>query len=233
MKHDAHCNSGKLKHVLYELKEHLPFTVFSAILAMVVVGGLMALAITLKENAVQIHSQNLFHIFHPVHILLSATATSAMFWRYEKKLTKVIIIGFLGSLLTCGISDVLIPFCSGLMLKSNFELHLCLMDHPLMILPFVTIGIFLGIIATERVEKTSCYSHSGHVFVSSMASILYLIAFGLTDWVSHIGSVFIIIIFAVIMPCCTSDIIIPLLLTKEGKVYGYCQGEEKQEAVED
>ncbi len=214
MKHDTPCNSGKLKHVLFELKEHLPFTVFSALMSMVVVGVLMAIAITLKENAFQTHSQNLFHLFHPVHLLLSATATTAMFWRHEKKLTKVVIIGFSGSILTCGISDVIIPFCSGMILNSNFEFHLCLTDHPLMIFPFVTVGILVGIIATERVEKTSCYSHSGHVFVSSMASILYLIAFGLTDWISHIGSVFIIIIFAVIVPCCTSDIIFPLLFAK-------------------
>ncbi|KAA3598495.1 MAG: hypothetical protein D8M57_17070 [Candidatus Scalindua sp. AMX11] len=186
-------------------------------MAMVVVGILMVIGITLKERAIQSHSQNLFHIFHPVHIFLSATATSAMFWRYEKKLVKVAVIGFLGSILTCGISDVIIPFCSGMMLSNNFEFHLCLTDHPLMIFPFVTIGIFVGIIATEKVEKTSCYSHSGHVFVSSMASILYLIAFGLTNWVSHVGSVFVIIIFAVIIPCCTSDIIFPLLFTKEGK----------------
>ncbi len=217
MKHGASCKSGKFKHVLYELKEHLPFTVFSAIMAIVVVGVLMVIAITLKEDAIQTHSQNLFHIFHPVHILLSATATSAMFWHYEKRLAKVVIIGLLGSILTCGISDVIIPFWSGLMLNSNFEFHLCLTEHPLMIFPFVTIGIFVGIIATERVEKTSCYSHSGHVFVSSMASILYLIAFGLTDWVNHIGSVFVIIIFAVIIPCCTSDIIFPLLFANEGK----------------
>ena len=215
MKHDDTCNSSKLKHVLFELKEHLPFTVFSAIMAMIVVGGLMAISFTLKEDIIQRRSQNLFHIFHPVHILLSATATSAMFWRHEKRVIKVAIIGFSGSIITCGISDVIIPFCSGMILKNNLEFHLCISDHPLMILPFVTIGIFVGIIAMEKVEKTTCYSHSGHVFVSSMASILYLIAFGLVDWVNHVGSVFIIIIFAVIIPCCTSDIIFPLLFTKK------------------
>ncbi len=206
----------KLKHVLTELIEHLPFTVVSSIVALVIVGIMTAVVFTLKEDVIAQGSQKLFHIFHPVHILFSATATTAMFWRYEKKVVKAVIIGLTGSLLVCGVSDVIIPFFSGIFFGKSFEFHLCIVEHPFIILPFVTTGIVIGLIAMEKVQKTTFFSHSGHVFTSSMASMLYLISFGLVDWFNHVGSVFIIIIVAVIIPCCTSDIIFPLLFTKEG-----------------
>ncbi len=217
MAHECKNGKGKLRHVFHELKEHLPFTIISSIAAMVIVGIMTFLEFTLKEDIITQGSRNLFHIFHPVHILFSATATTAMFWRYEKRLLKAIIIGVLGSILICGVSDVIIPYCSGFVFGMDFEFHICILDHPFIILPFVAIGIFVGIIAMERVEKTTFFSHSGHVFTSSMASMLYLISFGLVDWFDHVGSVFIIIILAVIIPCCSSDIVYPLLLTKERK----------------
>ncbi len=211
----------KLKHVLTELIEHLPFTVVSSIVALVIVGIMTAVVFTLEENVIAQGSQKLFHIFHPVHILFSATATTAMFWRYEKKVVKTVIIGLTGSLLVCGVSDVIIPFFSWIFFGKSFEFHLCIVEHPFIILPFVTMGIVIGLIAMEKVQKTTFFSHSGHVFTSSMASMLYLISFGLVDWFNHVGSVFVIIIIAVIIPCCTSDIIFPLLFTKDGKL-GKC-----------
>ncbi len=217
MEHEEKNITPKLKHVLIELKEHIPFTVISSIVALILVGIMTAVVFALKEDVIMQGSQKLFHIFHPVHILFSATATSAMFWRHERKVMKAVIIGLLGSILICGISDVIIPFCSGYVLGKDFEFHMCILEHPLIIMPFVTIGIAIGIIAMEKVQKTTFFSHSGHVFVSSMASMLYLISFGLVDWFNYVGSVFIIIIVAVIIPCCTSDIIFPLLFTKEEK----------------
>jgi hypothetical protein len=215
MQHEDKTNKSRLKHVLSELIEHLPFTVVSSIVALILVGIMTAVVFDLKQNFIAQGAQKLFHIFHPVHILFSATATSAMFWRYEKKVVKAVIIGLSGSILICGISDVIIPFCSGFFFGKNFKFHLCILEHPFIILPFVTTGIVIGLIAMEKVQKTTFFSHSGHVFTSSMASMLYLISFGLVDWFNHVGSVFIIIIIAVIIPCCTSDIILPLLFTKE------------------
>ena len=208
---------SKLKHVITELIDHLPFTVVSSIVALILVGIMTAVAFAFKEDVIAQGSQKLFHIFHPVHILFSATATTAMFWRYEKKVVKAVIIGLTGSLLVCGVSDVIIPFFSGFFFGKNFEFHLCIVEHPFIILPFVITGIVIGLIAMEKVQKTTFFSHSGHVFTSSMASMLYLISFGLVDWFNHVGSVFIIIIIAVIIPCCTSDIIFPLLFIKDGK----------------
>ena len=53
-------------------------------------------------------------------------------------------------------------------------------------------------------------AHGIHVFVSSIASILYLISFGLNGWTDQVSGVFVVTIIAVMIPCCLSDIALPL-----------------------
>ncbi|ODS29968.1 MAG: hypothetical protein SCARUB_04932, partial [Candidatus Scalindua rubra] len=55
-------NRVKLKHVLSELIEHLPFTVISSIVALILVGIMTAVVFDLKEDIVAQGSQKLFHI---------------------------------------------------------------------------------------------------------------------------------------------------------------------------
>jgi len=50
-----------------------------------------------------------------------------------------------------------------------------------------------------------------------MASILYLVSYGLTDWIHVIGAVFVLIILAVIIPCCFGDIVFPLMVVSNKK----------------
>ena len=45
-----------------------------------------------------------------------------------------------------------------------------------------------------------------------MASILYLVTYGLSGWMEHAGWVFLVVVVAVMIPCCISDIIFPLLV---------------------
>jgi len=92
--------------------------------------------------------------------------------------------------------------------------HICRVERPQIILTFTAVGILIGLLVPE-VRKSTIFSHSAHILISSMASILYLVSFGLTEWVPVIGMVFVYMILAVIIPCCTSDIIFPLLLTGE------------------
>jgi uncharacterized membrane protein len=199
-------------HVLEELQEHLPYTILSVSVGVAILGILTFMAELLGASMVK-PSHELFHVFHPLHMLFSAAATTAMFWRHERKLLKAAIIGFVGAVGVCGISDIFIPYLSGLLLKVEMELHICIIKHPLMVLPFTVTGICLGLIVSAETHKSTVFSHTGHVLVSSMASILYLVAFGLTDWIHVIGMVFFYIVLAVVVPCCTSDIIFPLLLT--------------------
>ena len=157
----------------------------------------------------------MFHIFHPLHLMLSAMATVAMFWRYDKKLVKAVITGTIGSVGVCGLSDAFMPYLSGRMLDvEHMHFHWCLIEHPWTVIPFVILGIITGIISAETVQKSTLIAHSSHVFVSSAASLFYLISFGVTTWFhpERLPYVFTIIVLCVTVPCCLSDIVFPLLL---------------------
>lgn len=199
-----------LRHLGVELEKHLPYTVFSVSVGIILLGILTYLSSFYPSANPTIAGAGLFHIFHPLHLLFSATATTAMFWRHERNFGEAVIIGFVGSVGICGMSDIIIPYVSGLLLGAKMQLHICVAQHPLLILPFVFFGIFVGLVVPRTIEST-IFSHTAHVLLSSMASILYLVSFGLTNWISNLGMVFVYTVIAVVIPCCTSDIIFPLL----------------------
>ena len=163
-------------------------------------------------------SHMIFHIFHPVHLLLSAMATTAMFFRFDRRLWKAILTGFVGSLGVCGLSDVFMPYLSGSLLEvEEMQFHWCLIEHPQMVLPFVALGIISGLLAAGVIQRSTIISHSAHVFVSSTASLFYLISFGVPNWYGEdrLPAVFVIVILCVTIPCCLSDIVFPLLVVGE------------------
>ena len=183
-----------------------------------IVTGLLTFFATLMsaEAMLATAAQELFHVLHPVHILFSAVASTAMFWKHEKRWFKAVVVGLLGSLSICGVSDVLIPFFGGMMLGQKMHMHICLISHPGLILPFAFLGVLAGLFMNKAVEHSTEYSHSAHVMVSSMASLLYLIAFGLQDWTHLAGGVFMVTIVAVMIPCCASDIAFPIVCAHRG-----------------
>ena len=201
----------KFRHILEELQQHLPYTIFSVAVGMVALG---VLTVLIEANKFPQASQNLFHIFHPLHMLFSATATTAMFWRHDKKILKAISIGFIGAAGLCTLSDIFIPYVAGYLLGVKMHLHICILADPMLVLPFLFFGIFMGFVLPTVVEST-IFSHAAHVLISSMASIFYLVSFGLTEWIPAGGMVFIYMVLAVMIPCCTSDIIFPLLLIEK------------------
>ena len=242
-----------MSKILHELKHHLPFTVYSGVAGIIIVAVLTVFMSAIvginddveNETAEEDHEDDhdhdhdhegvgdlgsyfydLFHVFHPLHALFSAAATTAMFWRYDKKLWKAVIIGLIGSLAICGISDIFFPFLGGTLAGIDMDLHFCLIEHPMVIVPFSIIGIIMGLITCEVFvdRRSTIFSHSAHIFISTMASLLYLVTFGYTNWMEELFVVFIIIILAVFIPCCISDIVFPLLFVekKEGKKIPIC-----------
>jgi len=169
--------------------------------------------------------EKMFHVFHPLHIFLSAVATTAMFWRFDRRLLRAILTGIVGSVGICGVSDIFFPFVGGLASGRRMTLHVCVVEHPWLILPSAAVGVLAGIVAVRALtrRKSTIFSHSSHVFVSSMASLLYLISFGFADWTHGLLSVFAIVVVAVVVPCCTSDIVFPLLLaSSEARTHMVC-----------
>lgn len=208
---------NKFRHILNELRHHAPFTALSACIAIALLHIYARVILANNEQMAEL-AWRWFHIFHPVHIFLSAMATTAMFCRHEKKLFKAIIIGLAGSLVICAISDVFFPFLGGIIFGIELDFHLCLIKHPEVVLPFAIFGIFLGLILSWKTygRIQTIIPHSLHVLISTMATILYLAAFGLT--MPPIAGTFLIVFLGVIIPCCLSDIAFPLFFSKNVEI---------------
>jgi len=67
-----------LKRIASELKRHVPFTAFGA------VTGIIIMAIIVLANVPALISQATFYTLHPIHVLLSALGTTAMYKKYSK-----------------------------------------------------------------------------------------------------------------------------------------------------
>lgn len=205
-----------LGYIFIELGHHLPYTIFSVTIGLILVGILSFMAVLLeKESMLPVASQDLFHVFFPAHVLFSTVTTTAMFWKYEKNLLKAIIVGIFGSLFICGVSDIIFPYFGGILLGMNMKLHICILEEPFLVIPFSIVGVLAGLMISKNFEKSTEYSHTMHVFVSSAGAILYLVGYGLQDWFHMIGGVFLVTVISVLIPCCTSDIVLPISCAKK------------------
>lgn len=206
----------KPKTIAGEFSHHFPFTVFSTALGMIIVVFLTVLLKAKEPEGTTHPFQQLFHLFHPLHILLSALATTAMFWRFDRKPIKAIFVGAIGSLGICGLSDIFLPWLGGWLMGTHMHLHVCIIEHPLVVVPFALLGILTGFFAVGKLhDRTSTiFSHSSHVLISTMASLFYFVSFGFELRAERAFALFILVVLAVILPCCTSDILFPLLTAR-------------------
>jgi hypothetical protein len=204
---------AKWKLLVEEFQHHLPFTIVGSLIAMAGVwwfgtqqlnGG--------HTETLFLQARASFHLFHPLHICLSAIATTSLFWRRERHLLRAVLVGLLGTIIPCGLSDYVFPYVGGQLLGQPMELHMCIVDHPQLFFPFLFLGIIGGFWAEERLTGSHLFSHGAHIFVSSAASLLYLVSFGFTAWLTDVRLVFpafLTIVVAVWVPCCISDIVVP------------------------
>ncbi len=197
-----------------EFREHLPYTLMAAATALGLLGVLTFLARLMdRQSVLPSAAQNLFHTTHFFHLFLSAIATTAMFWRYDRRRAKAILIGIVGTALPCGASDAIFPLLGGWFMGAPMQAHICFLEHPLLVWPFVLAGVFVGFLLPP-VRTSTHLAHGGHVLLSSAASGLYLVSFGMTEWFRFAPFVFLLLVAAVLIPCCTSDIVFPLMLTR-------------------
>lgn len=209
---ESDCASGhKRERLKRELAKHLPFSIFAALLSVVTLGVLHSFRqLRLSESV-----EDLFHVFLPAHLLLSCATTTAMFWIHDRRLWKACLIGAVGSIGTCGIADILLPHIGAMLLGWPVQLHICFVKEPGLVYPFVALGMVAGILAGEHVHRSTLFSHFGHILVSSMAALLYPVAFGIPYRIADSGWLLLIVLVAVIVPCSFSDIVFPLLFARE------------------
>ena len=201
------------KRIHEELKHHAPFTAFGAITG-------IAVMIIFRNISPKI-SYNLFYVFHPVHVLLSALATASMYELHKCPTTRkkcnifiLLVIGYLGSIGIATLSDSVIPYFGETLLKMpGREVHLGFIEKWWLINPLAIIGITIAYF-----RPSTKFSHYGHVLLSTWASLFHMIMAGGQPFsLAFYGGVFLFLFLAVWIPCCVSDIIFPLLFIRDKK----------------
>jgi len=189
-----------LRRIVKELKRHAPFTALGA------ATGIIIMVIITYANIPSQVSYIAFYAMHPIHVLLSALATTAMYARYKRcKLWSAILIGWTGAIGIATISDAIIPFLGGNLLGVQMEFHIPFIEKW-----WVNLLAVAGVAICYRKPVTKM-PHLGHVLLSTWASLSYLIAFGVANWIPLLPFIFLFLFLAVWIPCCTSDIVYPLL----------------------
>lgn len=206
-----------------EILCHLPYAIFSVALAMVVLSFLPDAGHAHHAHHATGHDHNsmayrLFHNFHYLHLLFAGTGTILMFRKYSKNLFSALVAGFSIPAFFCTISDAILPYFGGRLVNLDMHFHWCFITHLGTVLPFLFVGILNGwVMSGHHASRQLFYSvgfHFFHIFISSMASILYLVSFGFHDWWNHMGFVFMFMIVAVLIPCTMADIVTPILFAK-------------------
>ena len=210
--------------VAAEFAHHLPYTIVGSLISMAAVWwfGTQQLASGHSELLFQ-QARASFHLFHPLHICLSAIATTSLFWRYERHVLRAAWVGAWGTILPCGLSDYFFPYVGGRLFGQPMQWHVCIVQEPQLFFSFLALGILGGFWAESRLRGSHLFSHGAHVFVSSAASLLYLVSFGFTSWMTDVQAifpVFAIIVLAVWVPCCISDVVIPVATAHKGHTHG-------------
>ena len=191
------------KRIVTELVHHVPFTAAGA------VSGIIIMVIIVFGNVPSHISHTAFYTLHPLHVVVSALATSAMYRKYSHgKIWVVILVGYLGSIGIATISDAIIPYLGGALLDIEMELHVPFIEKWWINL-LALIGIALG-----YWKQTTKVPHFGHVLLSTWASLFYFTAFGIAHWIPLLHFIFLFLFLSVWLPCCLSDIVFPLLFAR-------------------
>jgi len=207
------------KQISIELKNHAPFTIFGAITGIIIIALFQKLPYNL--------SYNIFYILHPIHVVLSAVVTASMYElhtcerisgkciRGKCNLWILLIIGYIGSIGIATISDSLIPYLGEVLLRMpNRGIHIGFIEKWWLVNPLAFVGI--GIACFWPKTKIP---HAGHVLLSTWASLFHMtMALGEEFNLLTALLVPVFLFLAVWIPCCTSDILFPLLFAEGEKL---------------
>ena len=217
-KHDTHTHepvhqgSVQLKAVFSEILCHLPYAIFAVAFSMLILSILSFLSYNHNQSAL---CYRLFHIFHFMHLLFAATGTMLTFRRFSTHTGGAILTSFFVPVIFCTISDAFLPYLGGQLIGLKMQFHWCFLSHLDTILPFLFVGMLNGWITSGHPSNIRLFYSIGfhflHILISSMAAILYLVSFGFVEWWAYMSFVFLFLIFAVLVPCTLSDIVIPII----------------------
>ncbi len=223
----------KTKLIGAELKNHLPFTLLGAS-----TGIVFMLA---GQQWFRGQAETLFSVFHPLHVLLSAMVTAALFeiHRKAKNFLVILTIGIVGSIGVATISDCILPYFGESILGAaipthtalhehedghqceedhsvhHAELHLGFIEEWYLVFPAAIIGVLLAYF-----KPTTHLPHASHVLLSTWASSAHMLMNTHADMTATLlVGMFAVLFLAVWLPCCVSDIVFPLLFVRSDGVH--------------
>jgi hypothetical protein len=197
-----------LRHIIDELRVHIPFTVLGAVIGIAIM--LIIVSLNALPRVSQV-SETVFYVLHPSHVVLSALVTTAIYKKHGNgKIWAIILVGYCGSIGIATLSDSIIPYLGETLLGlPNRGIHIGFIEEWQIVNPAALFGIALGYF-----RPITKFPHFGHVLISTWASLFHnIMAMGeVVSWTTFLG-IFVFLFLAVWLPCCTSDIIFPLLFT--------------------
>ncbi len=205
------------RHVILELRRHAPYTALGTL------SGVVIMALLALFRVPQTVSEGLFWFAHPLHVLLSAYVTASMYRMHARGgIVPTFIIGYVGSVGIATLSDSIIPFFGEWMLQMpNREWHVGFIEKWWLVNPLALLGIALA----YPWPKTRL-PHAGHVWLSTWASLFHMsMAIQIQIAPISMSIIAVFLFLAVLLPCCASDIIFPLLFVHE-----CCPGRRKEKS---
>ena len=194
-----------------ELSNHIRFTALAVSIAIALI-----LIIRFKifpdypQNVIV--SQNLFDGFFISHLFFASLTPAALFSIYRRTLWLGVLLAVTSSAITCTLSDIVFPYLGGSLLSYGMSFHVCIVEEPVLSWTFIFAGAFIGFFLSKYARKLSAYTHSAHIFLSSLAAGLYLISYGV-NVLSVKALLFIpILIVSVLIPCVVNDIGVPSMI---------------------
>ena len=197
----------KLKTTFNELKDHAPFTLAGTIL------GISLMSVMLYYQVPRVISEFFFTTLHPLHVFLSAIVTAGMYRLHGNgKIIPLLLIGYFGSIGIGSLSDCVIPWIGELLLDlPNRGLHLGFIERWWLVNPLALAGTALA-----YWKPATRFPHAGHVLLSTLASLFHItMAVSGTISFPTLAIIAAFLFLAVWLPCCTSDIVFPLLFQKK------------------
>jgi hypothetical protein len=206
--HSGHSHGGgTLLNIGTELRAHIPFTLFGTVAGIVVI---VLMVVTRVPHTV---SEWMFWTFHPLHVLFSAVVTAGLFSKNSPgRPWATLAIGFTGAVGIGTLSDSLLPYLGELLLAlPHSHAHIGFIEMWWLVNPLAIAGVAIGYF-----RPWTKVPHAGHVLLSTWASLFHMaMAFGnhIDVVTALLAGVFLFI--AVWVPCCTSDIVFPMLFARK------------------
>ncbi|WP_075188153.1 hypothetical protein [Teredinibacter haidensis] len=195
-----------LKTIVVELRLHAPFTLFGA-----VTGILLVIFISTTGMSREL-STTFFWGLHLSHVFLSAVVTAGLYrLQGNRGVWQTLLVGYFGSVGIATLSDSVIPFIGEVLLDlPNRGLHLGVVEQWKLVTPVALLGI-----ASAFFQPTTRLPHAGHVLLSTWASLFHIVmAMGAGIAITETIVIAVFLFLAVWVPCCTSDIVFPLLFSR-------------------